>query len=519
MKAELNTFILTLSAVSGLRFKDLVLEPRYDILYSQYPLLKADKNSYLSFKNIEVDLPDNYESYKSERNLLNNGESEYICETLKKIEEEGENSGESSNVDKSKANLPSTIAKEVALELSQKLTKGCIKATQNYWTYELCFKDYIKQFHIPQEGEKNPQLTEFYLGKYDPDSKIEKDKNQKGVKVQKKKHLPMHYKEDELGNYMSQTWEGGTQCDLTGNSRSTEIKFICSHGNQIRFNNIAESETCKYEIEIHVPLLCKYDKFKPQQNLNFNYITCYKLVNEKEAQKAETSAANNNQRAKTPEIEGGSNKKSIPSILGSEKNLNDGLDKPIPTLKTKLTPKDLLYLVDLAKWKRALDQEYNIVITNLYFLNTKTKNPTQIQLLEKLNRRKADCFSAYGELLQLENEFRKSVEDLNTNEEPFTDKDRKLLLYLDTELGQLPKFSNPKDSSYEISLESLLKSLLKPQTNGAENGDAEGNNANENDNSWLNFMNPNQFIISSDDPILHEDDDYAESEDSEADEL
>lgn len=335
----------------------------------------------------------------------------------------------------------------------------------------------------------------------------------------------MQYKEDELGNYMSQTWEGGTQCDLTGNSRSTEIKFICDQGSQIRFHSIDELETCKYQIEIHVPLLCKYDKFKPQQNLNFNYITCYKLANQKEydsileeieLKKAETSAANNKQRVKTPEIEGSSNKESIPSILGSEKNFNDGLDKPIPTLKTKLTPKDPLYLVDLAKWKQALDREFKIVETNLIYLNTNTKNPARIQLLEKLNRRKADCFSAYGELIKLESEFRKTVGDLDVNEEPFTDKDRKLLKYLDKELGQLPKFDNLKDSSYEIPIDTLLKLLLKPRAKGAENGEGEDD---KDDNIWLNFMKKNQFIISSDDPILQEDDDYIESEDNEAEEL
>jgi hypothetical protein len=52
MKLELNNLILTLTAVSGLKFKDLVLEPRYDILYSEHPLLKDDKNSYLTFKKV-----------------------------------------------------------------------------------------------------------------------------------------------------------------------------------------------------------------------------------------------------------------------------------------------------------------------------------------------------------------------------------------------------------------------------------------------------------------------------------
>lgn len=61
---------------------------------------------------------------------------------------------------------------------------------------------------------------------------------------------------NEGGRYISQVWEDGTVCDMTGLKRRTEVQFHCSTQSVDRIVMIRETAICVYSLVIHTVRPC-----------------------------------------------------------------------------------------------------------------------------------------------------------------------------------------------------------------------------------------------------------------------
>mmetsp|Transcript_15219 Transcript_15219/g.21367 ORF Transcript_15219/g.21367 Transcript_15219/m.21367 type:complete len:550 (-) Transcript_15219:178-1827(-) len=184
-------------------------------------------------------------------------------------------------------NEPENRAKQPVPRLLSPLKDRCIYMNQGWWNYEFCFNAHVRQYHMETvstpvtTAEKGEKETE--KGKSKANSKSQVTKAQSG-KVQKtttntvttadfllgrrtsNSTISVHKGDSPATSYASQSYSDGTTCDLTGNSRRTEVRFVCEEELQkSRIVSIQESYTCEYLMHVATPLICVHETFQPVQ--------------------------------------------------------------------------------------------------------------------------------------------------------------------------------------------------------------------------------------------------------------
>jgi len=118
--------------------------------------------------------------------------------------------------------------------------KHCLIRTKDWWTYSVCFGDRITQYHMEQE---KPVGVVMNLG------------------------VKNHDREDEdldKLSYYPEWYTNGTKCDLTGQGRETELRFVCNEQASLEFiGDIFEPKSCEYVIVIHTDKICGVPNLKP----------------------------------------------------------------------------------------------------------------------------------------------------------------------------------------------------------------------------------------------------------------
>ena len=107
-----------------------------------------------------------------------------------------------------------------------------------------------------------PQLSEYILGTYDQGAT---DKLQSA-------QAPAA---EDASRFHSHMLTGGTACELTGHSRSAEVRFVCATegaqgiggGGELAqlthfIESVKEPVTCTYVVQFATPLLCDSPAFK-----------------------------------------------------------------------------------------------------------------------------------------------------------------------------------------------------------------------------------------------------------------
>ena len=131
----------------------------------------------------------------------------------------------------------------------------CFFLIERYWSYELCGGRNLRQYHVAKEsldGIKRDKTSEYILG-----SALEPYQGW-DQPVQTLMFL------NSQVPYLSQVYSGGTECDLTGQLRETEVRFICDGINQ-GLVSIDETSTCRYKAIVKLPAICKIAGFKPKE--------------------------------------------------------------------------------------------------------------------------------------------------------------------------------------------------------------------------------------------------------------
>ncbi|XP_072349753.1 protein OS-9 isoform X2 [Scyliorhinus torazame] len=132
------------------------------------------------------------------------------------------------------------------LEISELLkpmqAAPCLVKTKDWWTYEFCYGQHIKQYHTKDSEVKGDVM---YLGFYES----EFDWNNETAKASK---------QHKLKRYHSQTYVNGSKCDLNEKPREAEVRFMCEEGSGDYIARVDEPQSCNYVLTIHTTRICHH---------------------------------------------------------------------------------------------------------------------------------------------------------------------------------------------------------------------------------------------------------------------
>ncbi|XP_038045893.1 protein OS-9-like isoform X2 [Patiria miniata] len=145
----------------------------------------------------------------------------------------------------------------------------CLVKTKDWWSYEYCHGQHVKQYHL-EDG--NVVGDDLYLGYYES----EMDWNNKTHKDAKR---------HRLNRYHSHTYVNGTKCDLTKKPRETEVRFLCAEGQGDSIFRIDEPSSCAYILTIHTSRTCHHPYLRPPPSLKARPVLCYPALEQEQYEK------------------------------------------------------------------------------------------------------------------------------------------------------------------------------------------------------------------------------------------
>ncbi|XP_054882754.1 protein OS-9 isoform X2 [Poeciliopsis prolifica] len=134
----------------------------------------------------------------------------------------------------------------------------CLVKTKDWWTYEFCYGHHIRQYHLEDSEIKGDVL---FLGYYES----EFDWNNETAKASK---------QHKLKRYHSQTYVNGSKCDLNGNPRETEVRFVCEEGSSDYIVRVDEPQSCRYVLTVHTSRTCQHPFLQPPSSSKPQGIVC-----------------------------------------------------------------------------------------------------------------------------------------------------------------------------------------------------------------------------------------------------
>ncbi|XP_037535511.1 protein OS-9 isoform X1 [Nematolebias whitei] len=138
----------------------------------------------------------------------------------------------------------------------------CLVKTKDWWTYEFCHGQYIRQYHLEESEIKGNVL---FLGYYES----EFDWTNETAKASK---------QHKLKRYHSQTYVNGSKCDLNGNPRETEVRFVCEEGSSDYIARVDEPQSCRYVLTIHTSRTCQHPFLRPPSTAKPQGIVCQPVL-------------------------------------------------------------------------------------------------------------------------------------------------------------------------------------------------------------------------------------------------
>ncbi|XP_013401270.1 protein OS-9 [Lingula anatina] len=142
----------------------------------------------------------------------------------------------------------------------------CLVYRKDWWTYEFCYGKFIKQYHM-EDGK--PVGIEIFLGHYES----EFDWNNETIKKDAK---------NRLNRYHSQQYVNGSNCDLTGVPRRSEVRFLCDEGTGDHVVSVHEPQTCVYTIVVHTNKICHHPYLRSPSSQKPLPITCNPLLTDEQ---------------------------------------------------------------------------------------------------------------------------------------------------------------------------------------------------------------------------------------------
>jgi len=258
MRTRTSILLLNLIAVaySGLTdvYEDFLSKPQYQLYFSAEKWGPKTLRIKEDSGNTIIRLPVNKDGLT------------YACEIEKPVEIPKVVSEE----DNKKAILTKALE-----QLEPLKEKPCIVYSQEWWSYEFCYKKYLTQFHVAKPTDPPEHNMNFYLGKYPTEEELE------NPDFEYKKEA---YKRGPFGkHYITQMLVDGTICDVTGKPRQAEIRYYCGESETV--TSIKEISTCNYIVIFNTPRLCNNPGFESKKSLNS--ILCHPISDHDEEENIE----------------------------------------------------------------------------------------------------------------------------------------------------------------------------------------------------------------------------------------
>ncbi|XP_042653057.1 protein OS-9 [Tyto alba] len=123
----------------------------------------------------------------------------------------------------------------------------CLVKTKDWWTYEFCYGKHIQQYHVEESEIKGDVLfLGYYQSAFDWDDETAKAS-----------------KQHRLKRYHSQSYVNGSRCDLTGQAREAEVRFLCEEGAVDYIARVDEPQSCSYVLTVHTTRICHHPFLRP----------------------------------------------------------------------------------------------------------------------------------------------------------------------------------------------------------------------------------------------------------------
>uniref|UniRef100_A0A8C2G9E7 Endoplasmic reticulum lectin n=1 Tax=Cyprinus carpio TaxID=7962 RepID=A0A8C2G9E7_CYPCA len=74
--------------------------------------------------------------------------------------------------------------------------------------------------------------------------------------------------------YHSQSYVNGSKCDLNGNPRETEVRFVCEEGSSDYIARVDEPQSCRYVLTVHTSRTCQHPLLRPLSTAKPQGIVC-----------------------------------------------------------------------------------------------------------------------------------------------------------------------------------------------------------------------------------------------------
>lgn len=148
------------------------------------------------------------------------------------------------------------------------LRGNCVNITQGWWTYEYCYPVSLRQFHLGNQGQRDPEHVLGQLNSSEPDGVGKVDMRM----VRLKPSINNRDRRAPPSNHQTlrQFLGGGTVCDETNRPRTTTMHFQCppnwqslKQQEETRIININEGSLCEYDIMVQTNLLCGHQRLIP----------------------------------------------------------------------------------------------------------------------------------------------------------------------------------------------------------------------------------------------------------------
>ncbi|KAI8323275.1 hypothetical protein GQ54DRAFT_286614 [Martensiomyces pterosporus] len=171
------------------------------------------------------------------------------------------------------------------LELLSPLKSNCISYTHDWWTYEYCHDQYVRQYHQIDATEGSETIViQYRLGDHSrrkrllalPSHPNEKGRDEAGGENEATRTTQI--KRVGRKQFLAQTWGGGTVCDITRRPREVEIQFHCDPNNPERISHVKEVSMCQYLMIINTPRLCVDPSFYDSAASVVYDIACQEVI-------------------------------------------------------------------------------------------------------------------------------------------------------------------------------------------------------------------------------------------------
>lgn len=140
----------------------------------------------------------------------------------------------------------------------------CFYRAEDWWTYEVCYHKSVRQFH--NDPATGSLASEYLLGTYLEEQPADVDTVLTDVSTDSRKSTM----------YVREIYSDGGVCDVTGQPRSTEVRYTCAPDVSDGILSIREASTCEYVVTIAARALCMHAGFRVQEP-PLSLITCRRL--------------------------------------------------------------------------------------------------------------------------------------------------------------------------------------------------------------------------------------------------